>query len=289
METLAAGGYSGVVETVAVQPMEFLKTRFQLSTTTRTPSMWQAARAVVKEGGVRRFYRGLLPEATSTVPKTAVQWAGYEQSRLLLEAQYLRSRGSAPGAGTADGAAIECLSGLATAVPGALVATPFQVIKTRLQAKEHLGRYANTMDALTKVLAAEGPRALSTGLGVTVARNAVWNGVYFPTTYLVRHALGAETASGSTAAGVTLVSGFIGGTLATCFNCPFDVLKSRIQSELPNATQPSQYTGVVQGLHKIATEEGVQGLYKGFAPKVLRMALGGGIGMAVFDAALSMR
>jgi solute carrier family 25 2-oxodicarboxylate transporter 21 len=43
-------------------------------------------------------------------------------------------------------------------------------------AKEHLGRYANTFDALAQVLRQEGAAALLTGLAPTLWRNCIWNG-----------------------------------------------------------------------------------------------------------------
>jgi len=83
---------------------------------------------------------------------------------------------------------------------------------------------------------------------------------------------------------VTLVSGFIGGILATTVNCPFDVAKSRIQSEkrFPG-TQP-KYRWTFPVLYTIFTEEGPRAIYKGYAPKVLRMAFGGAIAMVAFEA-----
>lgn len=61
------------------------------------------------------------------------------------------------------------------------------------------------------------------GLPSTVLRNAVWNGVYFASI----HVLSADGGG----PGQRLVVGLAAGIFATCFNAPFDVAKSRIQSE----------------------------------------------------------
>jgi solute carrier family 25 2-oxodicarboxylate transporter 21 len=50
-------------------------------------------------------------------------------------------------------------------------------------AKEHLGRYANTLDCLGQVLRQEGPAALFIGIAPTLWRNCLWNGVYYGTTH----------------------------------------------------------------------------------------------------------
>ena len=54
-----------------------------------------------------------------------------------------------------------------------------QVVKIRLQAKEHLSLYRNTFDATLKIFKNDGLRAFSVGMAPTVWRNSMWNSVYF--------------------------------------------------------------------------------------------------------------
>lgn len=74
----------------------------------------------------------------------------------------------------------------------------------------------------------EGVGALATGLGATCCRNGVWNTVYFGAMFRINGMLPAPTSTVQQGS-QTLMAGFVGGVLATCFNCPFDVAKSRIQ------------------------------------------------------------
>jgi hypothetical protein len=77
---------------------------------------------------------------------------------------------------------------------------PPKVIKVRLMAKEHLGRYKNTADALAQVLRVEGPAALFIGLAPTLWRNCVWNSIFYGTTHEIdrwrRGAAPARAAAG---------------------------------------------------------------------------------------------
>lgn len=82
----------------------------------------------------------------------------------------------------------------------------------------------------------------------------------------------------------TFVSGFIGAVFATCFNAPFDVVKSRYQSQMYQPGIPPKYRGVWQSLGIIYREEGINSCYKGFRPKALRMGLGGAVAMVTFEA-----
>lgn len=76
------------------------------------------------------------------------------------------------------------------------------------------------------------------------------------------------------------VAGTIGGTVGTILNTPFDVAKTRIQSQVAKV---GKYNWTIPAVGLIAKEEGFKALYKGFVPKVLRLGPGGGILLVVFD------
>ena len=78
-----AGAAAGIFEGIVVQPMEMVKTRFQINAGEKMrviPTM----RAIVAEGGVRQLYRGGLPEIAGLVPRSSAMWSGYELSRREL-------------------------------------------------------------------------------------------------------------------------------------------------------------------------------------------------------------
>merc|ERR1719434_288630 len=101
--------------------------------------------------------------------------------------------------------------------------------QVRLQNGANNGLYANSFDCLQSIVRSEGAAALFTGLPATIFRNSVWNGVYFGSMFKIRQHLGSsEGLSGKLR---TMVGGFAGGMLATCFNAPLDVAKSRIQGD----------------------------------------------------------
>lgn len=100
--------------------------------------------------------------------------------------------------------------------------------------------------SMGQVLADEGLLAFTTGMGPTCWRNCVWNGVYFGLMHevrkpceaamlcLVTHSDGPQV-KGALPTPATrwgdllqsLVVGFFAGIIATGFNAPFDVVKSR--------------------------------------------------------------
>ena len=162
-----AGGLSGAIECLTVQPLDIAKTRLQLAVPSARPAVSVALVGLVNEGGVFRLYRGVLPELAAMMPKSSAMYAAYETAFRKLRP----SLGDSPIA--------HAMAGFAAGLPEALVVTPFQVIKVRLHAKEHLHQYSGTLQCARRIVLEEGIGALATGLHVTVWRNGIWNAVYF--------------------------------------------------------------------------------------------------------------
>lgn len=277
-----AGSLAGWVECLAVQPLDNVKTRFQLQTAAGpTPSVAQGVRSLVAEGGVGRLYRGMLPELLAITPKSMAMYSAYEFARRCL-ADAFGTAGR-----PADSAWVAAAAGFVAGVPEACAVTPFHVVKTRLQAKEHLGRYRNSWQCLATVVKEEGVVALSNGLAATACRNSAWNSVYFATMHGLKQRFGAaEGASDERKLFTTLWTGFVGGVVATCANTPFDVVKSRVQADANLGRAAPK--GVVQRLLEIQRAEGTRALWKGFNAKALKMGLGGSVGMAAFEVTASV-
>ncbi|KAJ8519641.1 hypothetical protein ONZ45_g3435 [Pleurotus djamor] len=84
------------------------------------------------------------------------------------------------------------------------------------------------------------------------------------------------------------ISGSIGGFVGTLLNTPFDVVKSRIQGSTKVPGVVPKYNWTYPALLTIMREEGAGALYKGFVPKVLRLAPGGGVLLLVVEFTLGV-
>eukprot|EP00798_Chlamydomonas_sp_ICE-L_P001480 gene1480-32866_t len=213
-----------------------IRNRFQIHTEGKLRII-PTIKEIIREGGVRQLYRGGIPEIAGLVPRATAALATLEYSR-----REFRSWN--------DGKLTPFyahLSGALCAVPEAIVFSPFQVIKVRLMAKAHLGKYKNTMDCLKQVVEKEGVSALTIGLIPTLFRNCIWNGIYYGAVYQIDEALQPleNKFADSTR---TAAIGVAVGMSATAFNIPFDVVKSRFQSQLP---ENIKYRHTFSALHTI--------------------------------------
>ena len=260
-----AGAASGLAEGIAVQPFDMIKTRHQLNVK-NNESVLKSFKSIYNEGGLVRFYRGMFPELIGLVPKSSVMYATYELVYRRL------------GNETSISASI---AGFTAGTAEALIVTPTQVVKVRLQAIEHLGRYTGPKDCIIKTYRTEGLLGFATGLGPTLWRNCIWNTVYFGTMHWLKKQL-PPAKTKLVDLSMTFVTGFFGAIFATCFNAPFDVVKSRFQSQLKDA-KPLKYNYTIPSLITIYKEEGLSSCYKGFRPKAIRMGLGGAVAMFTFE------
>lgn len=137
--SLASGGVTGAIECAVCQPFDMVKTRHQLHSG-KNPSTLQSLRAIHLEGGVSRFYRGVLPELAGMVPKSMSMYAAYDMSQRWLVRHT-----------SIDAVTTAFLAGIASGPAEAIVVQPFQVVKVRMQAKEHLGRYSSSLDCAVQV------------------------------------------------------------------------------------------------------------------------------------------
>jgi solute carrier family 25 2-oxodicarboxylate transporter 21 len=271
-----AGALAGAAEALSVQPFDMVKTRHQLNQGINEDVIG-SLRSLYREGGFGRFYRGMTAEVVGIIPKSSAMYATYDWTKQELNKLE----------GFGDTSSSAAIAGLISGIPEATIVTPTQVIKVRLQAKEHLGRYSNTIDCIVKTFRAEGIRGFTIGLGPTLWRNCVWNTVYFGTMHWLKKYMPETDGSKVTNMAQTLVVGFAGAVFATCFNAPFDVVKSRFQSQIQIPGQKLKYKYTIPSLLTIWQEEGIRACYKGFRPKAIRMGLGGAVAMATFELTMS--
>lgn len=176
---------------------------------------------------------------------------------------------------------LSILTGATAGATEALVVVPFELIKIRLQDKAQAGRYTGMVDCLTKTVKAEGIGALYNGTESTMWRHILWNSGYFGCIYQVRTLL-PPAKDKSQQVRNDFIGGAIGGTVGTCLNTPMDMIKSRIQNSPKVAGSVPKYNWAWPALGTVMKEEGFSALYKGFAPKLLRLGPGGGILIVVY-------
>ncbi|BFZ60913.1 hypothetical protein YB2330_001965 [Saitoella coloradoensis] len=191
----AAGAVAGLTCSLVTTPTELVKCRTQLQLPTSTASSIAIARGIWRREGVRGFYRGTCITSLRDAIGYGFYFWGYEGLR-----------GMAEGVGLGDGVGVLVAGGLAGCLSWASI-LPLDVVKTRVQTLSYaspsssssssssrtplLGRRRDSAWHVAKVaLKQEGPSAFFRGMGVTMVRAFMVNGVTFGVYEWVMAALG---------------------------------------------------------------------------------------------------
>ena len=265
VETVIAGAVSGLTELLIMFPLDVVKTRSQLERD-RSLRLARSFISIIEEGGVSRLYRGILAPAIQEPIKRSVKFTANSIFSKYLPSDNFQSRFAA---GALAGMS-ECI-GIA----------PFEVVKVRMQAADRVSAYRSSLNCAQEILRTEGMAGFATGIESALWRNGSWNGAYFSLIWLTKKKM--THAEVKVTKSVNFLAGFLGGTLATVLNNPFDVVASRMRNVVSGESSPLRWS--LQSLAQIASREGIGALYKGFVPKVLRLGPGGGIMIVAFDVA----
>ncbi|WVN85377.1 uncharacterized protein L203_100522 [Cryptococcus depauperatus CBS 7841] len=261
--TFASGAIAGCTELLLLYPLDVVKTRQQLETG-KNVNMIQVFKNIIAQEGPGRLYRGILPPLMLEAPKRAVKFAANGSWGAFFTNNGQRQNTQS----------IAILTGCCAGATESVVVTPFELVKIRLQDKS--STFKGPMEVVKYVLNKSGPLGLYQGMESTFWRHWWWNGGYFGSIFAVKGLLPKATTKKQEFIN-NLTAGTVGGFVGTSINTPFDVVKSRIQL---HGTGEWAYPALI----KVAKQEGMAGLYKGFAPKVLRLAPGGGVLLLVVEA-----
>ncbi|ETO01206.1 hypothetical protein RFI_36233 [Reticulomyxa filosa] len=267
-----AGGGAVVLETLLNYPLDTLKTRYQLIKSTscmESPSLHKLMSSMIKNEGLISLYRGLPSALAMQVPRGVVKFGTNYYIQHVSYNWLVRKEG-------VNSHVMNALSGLMTGIIDGIIVCPFEYVKVRMQSSDYRYTYRNCLQCL---LEPRNYRHVWNGLECTLWRNGLWHMTYFG--LLQRQKQSNDRFVKNKWHDFAI--GCAGGGLGSVFSSPFDVCKSRIQN-MPTQTLPKQQIPWALGMvYTLSRTEGVSSLYRGFVPKFLRLALGGGVLMLSFE------
>ncbi|CAN0926399.1 Mitochondrial uncoupling protein 1 [Linum grandiflorum] len=160
------------------------------------------------------------------------------------------------------------LAALTTGAVGISIANPTDLVKVRLQSEGKLApgvprRYSGAINAYSTIVKQEGVRALWTGVGPNIARNAIINAAELASYDQVKETI-LKIPGFKDNALTHLFAGLGAGFFAVCIGSPVDVVKSRMMGD------PS-YKSTIDCFVKTLKNDGPLAFYKGFIPNFGRL------------------
>ncbi|KAI0914015.1 mitochondrial folate carrier protein [Ustulina deusta] len=283
VETIA-GLTAGSVATLAVHPLDIVKTRMQIHRSNASASQTLTTISVLRRltrtpHPVAALYRGLTPNLLGN----ASSWASFFFFKARAEGAILAIKGRSRGGDVAaltpqDYFVASGVAGVFTQV----LTNPIWVLKTRMLSSDRgaAGAYPSMWAGAAQLLRSEGWRGFYRGLGISlfgVSHGAVQFAVYDPLKqmYMKRRQKLAGGTSRSDNRGkqrmtneATLVISSVSKLVAGTVTYPYQVIRSRLQNYDAEERFGRGIRGVVR---RTWSEEGWRGFYRGIVPGVVRV------------------
>jgi solute carrier family 25 aspartate/glutamate transporter 12/13 len=180
---IVAGAGAGACQLLVTNPMEIVKTRLILQGETTQllirrglkPPPSQTFRDIVRDLGFPGLYRGALACLLRDIPFSAIYFPVYALCKNHLANRHDEASGLIHKASLSD----LLLAGTLAGVPAALLTTPCDVIRLRLQAVPRPGEasYTGIRDCASKIYVGEGPSGFFRGAAARVLRIAPQFGI----------------------------------------------------------------------------------------------------------------
>jgi len=236
------------------------------------------------------FFRGLPVRLFYVAPAAAVSFTLYEQFKKILEWNFQTGKTNL-NTFNVNEAIITLAAGGTARLFGTACRTPFDLVKQRLQIQGSLSQrnYKNTFDAFKKIWLNEGFKGMWTGYIPSLVRDVPFAALYFCTSETMKSFffphLKVTTENGNKGLSTYhhLISGATAGALASCATIPFDVVKTRLQTQAALPFQERKYKGVYSTLKLIFKEEGYKGLTRGLTPRLIYIIPASSVTFACYE------
>jgi solute carrier family 25 citrate transporter 1 len=278
--SVCAASIAGSVEAIIFQPFDVTKTRLQTDNYNKYKGVIDCFKTIYKNEGIKALYKGLTPFITNLSLKYALRLYTYE-----LFIDILTQNNKTPLTFEKD-----LLAGLSSGVIEAvIIVTPLEVIKTRLQKQIGINKkflkYKNPLHCAITLCKEEGFHSLMKGVVPTTIRQGTNQMFNFYTVNYINENMWNKKRNENKKLSLyqTMITGSLGGAIGPMFNAPFDVIKTRLQSQVTVANKPLKYTGVFDCFYKILREEGILSLYKGLNIRLARSIPGQAIMWSIIE------
>ncbi|CCM00026.1 uncharacterized protein FIBRA_02052 [Fibroporia radiculosa] len=221
---------------------------------------WDCVQKVLRNEGLRGFYRGLGPQLIGVAPEKAIK---------LTVNDFVRSRAMDPETGRIK-LFWELVAGGTAGGCQVVFTNPLEIVKIRLQIQ---GEAAKLEGAAPKgavhIIRQLGLLGLYKGASACLLRDIPFSAIYFPAYSHLKKDVFREGYNGKQLSFMeTLASAAIAGMPAAYLTTPADVVKTRLQVEARSGQ--THYKGMGDAFVKIYQEEGFKAFFKGGPARIIR-------------------
>mmetsp|Transcript_76322 Transcript_76322/g.205117 ORF Transcript_76322/g.205117 Transcript_76322/m.205117 type:complete len:272 (+) Transcript_76322:344-1159(+) len=257
------------------------------SAATERGGAWSIAKIIAKQEGVRGFWRGTSAGIVHALPSISIYLTLYEQLKSFMDGDKSIHASFRPP-----------VAGAAARTLAVLVTCPLEVVRTRLTipSTSSMGQ-SGVIHSLNNLFREAGFRSLWTGITPMLYRDVPFSALYWSVaeatrTYLQTsplvhdaqwlssqtHSLQRRDSHMASSLSINLVSGVVAGAVASVATHPFDLVKTRVMLH-----DDGRGVGTYARIRDLVEVEGVNALWKGLAPRLMKVVPSCAIVLASFE------
>lgn len=297
-----AGGIGGLLGDTVMHSLDTVKTRQQgAPTILRYRNMLHAYKTILIEEGIRKgLYGGYSAAMLGSFPSAAIFFGTYEYMKRKISNDW-----------EINDTTTHLVSGFLGDFVSSFAYVPSEVLKTRLQLQGKYNNrfsdsgynYRNLIDAIKVIIKEEGFLALFYGYKATLARDLPFSALQFAfyekfrtTAFLLdKNKIDPESLSLS----LEILTGAAAGGLAGIITTPFDVVKTRLQTQHSTDTQIIENhkfvntkkpvvlkNSITKSIRAVYQYEGIIGLFSGVGPRFVWTSIQSSIMLLLYQTTL---
>jgi len=269
LQQVSMAGGAAVITVTFIHPIDVVKTRIQISSEYAALGMGGTVKKVVGSEGFTALWKGVNAAWLREASYTSLRLGLYEPCKVLF------------GCTTPETTTFlkKFAAGSASGALGSLAGNPFDVLKTRMMTSE--AAVTPTISATAKeLLANQGVGGFYRGIDSNVARAMVLNGTKMACYDQMKGYVVSATGLPKSHLGVQFLSAVSAGFFMTCTVSPFDMVRTRLMNQPPDA---KIYNNALDCFTKIIKNEGAFTLWRGFMPIWSRFAPTTTLQLVIFE------
>ena len=260
---LAAGAIAGSAEVITTYPLDTIKTHMQIQ---KKGNSFKTGMNIIKNSGIQGLYYGVIPSLAQVAGKASLRFTLYEKIKNSFKDKNGKVSNSK-----------NLIAGLSSGAIEAMVWTsPTERVKIIQQNSK---KYISTQNVISNILKNNGIQGLYIGTVPTIYKQSLSVGSRFWMYNIIKDFF--EKDGQKINSYQTVFTGALAGGLSTTFNHPFDVVKSRIQSN----TNKGKTFQIMKEIHK---KEGFVGLFSGLSPRFYRVAIAQGVTFYIYESIINL-
>ncbi|XP_052082588.1 solute carrier family 25 member 35-like [Mytilus californianus] len=278
-EEMLLGGLAAVGAGFFTNPLEVVKTRMQLQGELKARGHYavhyrnslHAVYTIFKSDGIIRLQSGLVP---------ALWYQLFMNGMRLGSYQIMTNLGLLNGSDGKVSFLKSILGGASAGCVGAIVGSPFYMVKTQLQSRSassiavgYQHRHGSMMEGFTGILKEHGIGGLWRGVTGAMLRVMIGSAAQLTTFSTAKEYILSLKVFSDTSILIPFCASIISGIVLTVFMTPPDVMCTRLYNQGVDANGKGlYYKNLLDCGFKIMKKEGPWGFYKGWGPSFIRIA-----------------